>query len=66
MGHENLLHCFWKKGKVGKKLDAHGADCKICCIQAMLAFLWKEMCASDDDISKGMINYFLPKDQRKK
>ncbi len=66
MGHENLLHCFWKKGKAGKKLDAHGADCKVCWIQAMLAFLWKEMGASDEDISQGGINYFLPKDQRTK
>jgi hypothetical protein len=66
MGHENLLDCFWKKGQVGKQFDDHAANCKICCVQAMLAFLWKEMGASDEDISQGMNDYFLPKTQRKK
>ncbi len=59
MGHKNLLHCFWKKGKAGKAFDDHAANCKICNAQAMLAFLWKEMGASDKDISKGMNDYFI-------
>lgn len=58
MGHKNLLHCFWKKGKVGKKFDDHGAGCNICYGQAMLAFLWKHLGASDQEILKGMEKKF--------
>lgn len=62
-GHKSLLHCFWQEGKVGGKFDDHAADCVICYGQAMLAFLWKNLGASDADIIKGMEKKFvhLPK-----
>lgn len=58
MGHKSLLHCFWKKGEVGKKFDDHAAGCNICYGQAMLAFLWKNLGASDQEILKGMEKKF--------
>jgi len=58
MGHKSLLHCFWADGKVGGKFDEHGASCAICYGQAMLAFLWKNLGASDQEILKGMVNKF--------
>lgn len=63
MGHKSLLHCFWKKGEVGGKFDDHAANCNICYGQAMLAFLWKNLGASDQEILKGMEKKFahLPK-----
>jgi hypothetical protein len=62
-GHKSLLHCFWQAGKVGGKFDDHAAGCVICYGQAMLAFLWKNLGASDADIIKGMEKKFvhLPK-----
>jgi len=58
MGHKSLLHCFWKKGKVGKKFDDHAASCNICYGQAMLAFLWKNLGATDQEILQGMEKKF--------
>lgn len=58
MGHKSLLHCFWKKGKAGGKFDDHAASCNICYGQAMLAFLWKNLGASDQEILKGMEKKF--------
>jgi hypothetical protein len=58
MGHKNLLHCFWKEGKVGGEFDDHAAGCNICYGQAMLAFLWKNLGTSDQEILKGMETKF--------
>lgn len=58
MGHKSLLHCFWKKGKAGGKFDDHAAGCNICYGQAMLAFLWKNLGASDQEILVGMEKKF--------
>lgn len=58
MGHKSLLHCFLKKGKAGGKFDDHAASCNICYGQAMLAFLWKNQGASDQEILKGMETKF--------
>jgi hypothetical protein len=63
MGHKSLLHCFWKEGKAGGEFDDHAAGCNICYGQAMFAFLWKNLGASDQEILKGMEKKFghLPK-----
>jgi len=68
MGHKSLLHCFWKEGKVGGRFDDHAAGCNICYGQAMLAFLWKNIGASDKEILTGMEKKFehLPKPDAKK
>ena len=58
MGHKNLLHCFWKKGRVGEEFDDHAASCNICYGQAMLAFLWHNLGASHDEIIAGMEKKF--------
>lgn len=58
MGHKSLLHCFWKEGKAGGEFDDHAAGCNICYGQAMLAFLWKNLGASDQEILKGMEKKF--------
>lgn len=58
MGHKNLLYCFWKEGKVGGEFDDHGANCNICVGQAMLAFLWKNLGATEQEILKGMERKF--------
>lgn len=50
MGHKNLLHCFWKDGKAGGVFDDHAAGCNICYGQAMLAFLWHNIGATDQEI----------------
>jgi hypothetical protein len=54
MGHKNLLHCFLKDSKVGGKYDDHAVGCNICYGQAMLALLWKNAGASDEETLKGM------------
>jgi len=68
MGHKNLLYCFWKGGKPGGEFDDHAAGCNICVGQAMLAFLWKNLGASDQEILKGMGTKFerLEKERQKK
>jgi len=58
MGHKSLLYCFWKEGKPGGEFDDYAADCDICVSQAMLAFLWKNLGASDEEILKGMEKKF--------
>lgn len=58
MGHKSLLHCFWEKGEAGGKFDDHAAGCNICYGQAMLAFLWKNLGASDQEILHGMEKKF--------
>lgn len=58
MGHKNLLHCFWKKGRVGEEFDDHAASCNICYGQAMLAFLWHDLGASHEEIIAGMEKKF--------
>jgi len=58
MGHKNLLYCFWKEGKPGGEFDDHAAGCNICVGQAMLAFLWKNLGARDEEILKGMEKKF--------
>lgn len=58
MGHKNLLYCFWKEGTPGGEFDDHAAGCNICVGQAMLAFLWKDLGASDEEILKGMEKKF--------
>ncbi|MBE0596882.1 MAG: hypothetical protein IH614_06420 [Desulfuromonadales bacterium] len=54
MGHKSLLDCFLKKGKVGGKYDEHAVTCNICYGQAMLALLWQEAGASEEEILHGM------------
>lgn len=58
MGHKNLLHCFLKEGLFGTKFDPHASECNICYGQAMLAFLWADMGATDDTILAGMDKKF--------
>ncbi len=58
MGHRNLLHCFLKKGIFGTKYDDHAANCNICYGQAMMAFLWANMGATDDTIQQGFDKRF--------
>lgn len=58
MGHKNLLSCFWQEGKAGGTFDDHAAGCDICNGQAMLAFLWKNLGASDQEILQGMEKKF--------
>lgn len=53
-GHKTLLACFVKDGRPGNGFDEHGSDCNICYGQAMLAFLWREAGASQQDILDGM------------
>lgn len=52
-GHRNLLDCFLKQGQPGV-YDKHASFCTICYTQAMLAFLWAELGATDDEITDGM------------
>lgn len=60
LGHQSLLACFWKDGEVGGEFDEHGAGCTICYGQAMLAFLWKNLGASDEEVLLGMEEKFEP------
>ncbi len=51
MGHKNLSHCFLEKGEPNK-FDDHASTCNICITQAMMAFLWTEMGAKEEEIQK--------------
>lgn len=51
MGHKNLAYCFLEKGVLGK-FDDHASSCNICYTQAMRAFLWNELGATEDEILK--------------
>jgi hypothetical protein len=57
MGHQNLLQCFVKKGK-RLRFDDHAVGCNICFGQAMLALLWQEMGADEEEIRQGMERKF--------
>jgi hypothetical protein len=54
MGHKNLSYCFLEKGRVDGKFDDHASTCNICVAQALMAFLWEEMGATDAEMQKGM------------
>jgi len=54
MGHKNLAYCFLEKGVAGGKLDDHASTCNICFTQAMRAFLWNELGATDQEMLKAM------------
>ena len=58
-GHKNLLDCFLKNGKPGA-YDKHASFCTICYTQAMLAFLWAELGATDHEMLEGMKKRFAP------
>lgn len=58
MGHKTLLDCFLKDGEAGGAYDDHAVACNICYGQAMLAFLWKNAGASDEEIREGMEKKF--------
>jgi hypothetical protein len=51
MGHKNLSYCFLEKG-VPDKFDDHASTCNICINQAMMAFLWNELGASEEEMLK--------------
>lgn len=51
MGHKNLAYCFLEKGVPGK-FDDHASECNICYTQAMRAFLWNELGASEEEMQK--------------
>ncbi len=51
MGHKNLAYCFLEKGVPGK-FDDHASTCNICYTQAMRAFLWNDLGASEEEIQK--------------
>jgi hypothetical protein len=54
MGHRGLLACFLKDGKLNNGYDDHASGCNICYGQAMLAFLWRDAGASQQEILDGM------------
>ncbi len=51
MGHKNLSYCFLEKGVPGK-YDDHASTCNICINQALMAFLWNELGASEEEMQK--------------
>ncbi len=51
MGHKNLAFCFLEKGIPGK-FDDHASTCNICYTQAMRAFLWSQIGASEEEMQK--------------
>ena len=54
MGHKNLAYCFLKNGVAEGKYDDHASTCNICFSQAMMAFLWEEIGASEAEMQKAM------------
>lgn len=54
MGHKNLAYCFLEKGVAGGNFDDHASTCNVCFAQAMMAFLWDEMGATDAEMQKAM------------
>jgi hypothetical protein len=54
MGHKNLSHCFLQKGETEGTFDNHASECNICIAQAMMAFLWEEIGATEAEMLKGM------------
>lgn len=58
IGHTSLAHCFLKQGKRSAGYDEHAVDCTICLRQAMMAFLWADLGATDREIQEGMLEKF--------
>ncbi len=54
MGHKNLSYCFLVKGGAEGKFDDHASTCNICVAQAMMAFLWEEIGATEAEMHKEM------------
>jgi hypothetical protein len=52
MGHKNLAYCFLEKGSAGEKFDDHASTCNICYTQAMRAFLWNILGATEEEMQK--------------
>lgn len=59
IGHKNLLHCFFKNGEPGV-FDKHAVFCTICYGEAMLAFAWTELGATDLEIVEAMKKKYMP------
>lgn len=59
IGHKNLLHCFFKNGEP-EVFDKHAAFCTICYGEALLAFVWAELGATDQEIIEGMKKKYMP------
>lgn len=58
LGHKSLLHCFFKNGEP-PIFDKHAVFCVTCYSEALLAFLWSETGATDDEIIEGMKKKYL-------
>ncbi len=54
MGHKNLAYCFLEKGVSRGKFSDHASNCNICYTQAMRAFLWNELGATEAEMAKAM------------
>jgi hypothetical protein len=54
MGHKNLSYCFLEKGVIGGNFDEHASTCNICITEAMRAFLWKNMGATEPEMLKAL------------
>jgi len=54
MGHNNLAYCFFEKGVAKGKFDDHASTCNICVTEAMMAFLWDEIGATEAEMQKAM------------
>ena len=58
MGHQSLAYCFLKDGKLGDGYDDHASNCNICYGEAMFAFLWTDLGATDKDILEKLKEVF--------
>lgn len=58
LGHKSLLYCFFKNGEP-PIFDKHAVFCVTCYSEALLAFLWSETGATDDEIIEGMKKKYL-------
>jgi hypothetical protein len=54
MGHKNLAYCFLKNGVAKGKFDDHASTCNICVTEAMVAFLWVEIGATEAEMQEVM------------
>jgi len=54
MGHKNLAYCFLEKGAAQGRFDDHASTCNICVNQALMAFLWDEIGATEAEMQKAM------------
>ncbi|MBI2353892.1 MAG: hypothetical protein HYV06_02485 [Deltaproteobacteria bacterium] len=59
IGHKNLLYCFFDNGAPGV-FNRHASFCTICYGEAMRAFLWAELGATDQEILEGMKKKYMP------